>query len=154
MDDKLSFKSHIDIICSKISRNVGVLYRMSYFVPESVLLNVYYAIIYPYLTYCNIAWGGAAAVHISKLLAIQKKAIRIITHSGYLDHTDPLFFRTNILKINDIYNHLCCCLAYKSGESLLMADHLHYTRGAASFFYTTISKIRNSATFTFLCTSE
>ena len=134
IDNSLSFKPHIDKICSKLSKNIGVMYRMSYYVPETVLLNVYYSIIYPYLMYCCVAWGGAAAVHIDKLLTLQKKAVRIITHSGYLDHSDPLFRRTNLLKMPDIYAYNCCILAYKRRDSLSTPAHSHNTRIASSYY--------------------
>ena len=35
--------------------------------------NIYYTLIYPYLIYCNLVWGGAASVHLNKLLLLQKK---------------------------------------------------------------------------------
>ena len=59
MNDTLSFKNYI---CNKVSKNIGVIYRMSAF--KHVLLNMYYTLAYPLLAYCNDVWGGAAAVHL------------------------------------------------------------------------------------------
>ena len=36
-----------------------------------------------------------------------KKCIRIINRAGYLDHTDPLFKSTKILKLEQIHNLSC-----------------------------------------------
>ena len=143
IDNSLSFKPHIDKICSKLSKNIGVMYRMSYYVPETVLLNVYYSIIYPYLMYCCVAWGGAAAVHIDKLLTLQKKAVRIITHSGYLDHSDPLFRRTNLLKMPDIYAYNCCILAYKRRDSLSTPRPLSQYKNCLIVLCTPIPEVGN-----------
>ena len=133
IDDKLSFGAHINGVCSKVSKNIGVLYRMSFYVPRNVLINVYYSLIYPYLIYCNVVWGGGAAVHINKLLLLQKKCVRIVTSSGYLDHCDPLFYETGILKINLIYNYLSCILAYKRKSLFPEMDHPHNTRNRTAY---------------------
>ena len=68
------------------------MYRMSHYVPDNVLLNVYYTLVYPYLTYCNVVCGGSATVHLNKLLIMQKKegSTNIISHSEFLANTDPL----------------------------------------------------------------
>ena len=84
IDSSLSFGSHVDYISNKISKNVGLMYRLAYFVPMYVLLNVYYTLAYPYLIYCNLVWGDSASVHLNKLFLMQKKAVRIITDSDYL----------------------------------------------------------------------
>jgi len=39
----------------------------------------------------------------SKLVTLQKRAIRIITNKGHRSYTDPLFKSQNIPKIVDVY---------------------------------------------------
>ena len=55
-DSNLNFKSHVDIIASKMSKNIGIMCKVSNFLPRNVLLSIYYAIIHPYLNYCIEAW--------------------------------------------------------------------------------------------------
>ena len=57
IDDTLSFSRNINNVYNKVSKSVGVTYRMSYYVPGYVLLNVYYSLIYSLLSYCITAWG-------------------------------------------------------------------------------------------------
>ena len=41
---------------------------------------------------------NAAHIHISE------KAVRIISLSKYIEHTDPVYKEFNLIKVNDIYN--------------------------------------------------
>ena len=58
LDDRLKFNHHIEFIRKKISKNIGVLYRIRDCVPHRVLKNLYYSLIYPYLSYCIVSWGA------------------------------------------------------------------------------------------------
>ena len=106
LDNGLRFDLHIRSISDKISKNIGVLYKIRNFVPTSILINLYYSLIYPYLTYCNIVWGGTCNNHLNKLVLLQKRAIRVISNSGYLDHTAPIFKKLNLLKLDDIHIYM------------------------------------------------
>ena len=130
IDEKMNFSNHIEYVCSKVSRSIGILYRIRLLVPRRVLVNLYYCLIYPYLTYCNIIWGGTARIHLLKLEILQKKIVRIMTISAYLAHTDPLFNDLNIMKLKDIHNYILCQLMYKRNimGSLLVENHCHDTR--------------------------
>ena len=60
------------------------MYRLRDSVLQDVLINLYYNLAYPYLLYGNAVWGNENPVHLSTLIKIQKKLIRIITMSDYL----------------------------------------------------------------------
>ena len=104
IDNKLKFDSHIDFISKKISKSLGIIYRLRECLPQSKLKSLYYTFIYPYLLYCNLAWGGTCATYIDRLLKLQKRVIRIMTGSSYRAHTNELFIEHEILKINEIHD--------------------------------------------------
>jgi hypothetical protein len=130
IDNKLKFDLHINTICNKLSKSVGILHRLKHSVPSEVMINLYYSFVYPYLLYCNLAWGGTYSSHIQPLFIIQKKVIRIINNSDYLAHTDPLFQESGILKIFDIHKFLLCQHVFKSLSTNQSINplHNHYTR--------------------------
>ena len=110
IDSTLSWKYHIDNLTKKISRAIGVMYKIRYYVNSSILMNLYYSLIYPYLLYAIQVWGLAFDSNLKKVITLQKKAIRMMTfndssyeYRGPLVHTDPLFKELKILKVNDIY---------------------------------------------------
>ena len=91
------FDHHIDYACDKLSTNKGILYRMSMSSAAYILKQVYHASVAPYLNYCNSIWGGAANIHVDKLSRLQKRAIRVTSKEGFLDHTQLLFIKENII---------------------------------------------------------
>ena len=61
IDSQLSFKYHIEELNKKISRAIGLLYKLRPFVTTKILINVYYAIVYPFLLYGITIWGNASS---------------------------------------------------------------------------------------------
>lgn len=94
------------------------------------MIDLYYSLIYPHLLYGILAWGGSSDIHLQPLLLLQKKIIRTITSSNYLDHTDPLFHRTKILKIPDIYLLQLGIYMFKlsRSEGITFPNHSYDTR--------------------------
>ena len=103
VDNQLTWKLHIDNICKIISRNIGIIYRLKFVLPQSTLLMLYSSLILPYLNYGLLVWGSTQQTLIEKVLVLQKRVIRVICNAPILSHSDPLFFENNILKIKDLY---------------------------------------------------
>ena len=103
VDCKLSWKHHITTTCKTISRNIGVINKLKYVLPSSVLLMLYSSLILPYLNYGILVWGNTHQVLLDKLLLLQKKSMRIIFNLHPRTHTDDLFFHNKILKVKDLY---------------------------------------------------
>ena len=77
LDNKLSWKAHIKYISSKISKSVSILKMLKFFFPSRILKSLYYSFVYPYFSYCNIIWGGAANTHLESLVLLQKSALEL-----------------------------------------------------------------------------
>ena len=104
IDNKLSWKYHIDYLCKIISRNMGIINKLKAFFPHHILFSLYNTLILSYINYGILAWGSAAATTINRLLILQKRALRIVNNSHYFAHTNPFFVKHKSLKINDLYN--------------------------------------------------
>jgi len=102
IDSHLNWKAHVSYIAKKIKRCIGVLSKIRYFVNISVLIQLYYSMIFPFLSYGIITWGNTYQTTLNSLITIQKKAMRIMTFSDYKAHSSPLFFRLKILKFLDL----------------------------------------------------
>ena len=100
LDENLSFCTHISNIGNKISKTIGILCRLKNTVPKFILKTIYNSLINPHLNYCILGWG--LNNNIDRLIILQKRAVRIITHSHILAHTGNLFKELKILKIEDI----------------------------------------------------
>ena len=91
MDDRLKFNNHIQLVCKKVSKTVGLLYRIKNYIPHNILVNLYYSLVYPYFLYANLIWGGTCETYLLPLVILQKRLVRVINNTDYLAHTEPLF---------------------------------------------------------------
>ena len=105
LDEHLDWKVHIDNLSNKIARNVGMLNKLKHFLPGYIMKTLYSSLIASHLQDCTLLWANSHVTNIRKLQLLQKKAIRIITSSHYIAHTDPLFSMTKLLKLDDIYKY-------------------------------------------------
>lgn len=107
LDDKLTWKSHIDHICKKVSRTIGLLTKARKSIGTNSLVVLYNAIIKPYFTYCNIIWGNTYKSYLEKLVKLQKKILRLITFSEYNSPTGPLFEKIKVMTLDEMYLYSC-----------------------------------------------
>ena len=119
IDSNLNWKSHINYIAKKVKRSIGALSKLRYYLNSKTLLDLYYALVYPFLTYCIIAWGNTYQTYLQPLLLLQKKAIRIITFSSFYKHTSPLFKDLNVIKLFDEVTVHIAVFMYKFKSQLL-----------------------------------
>ena len=100
LDDNLSWENHTNMVTNKLSKIIGVLHRLKYIYPKHILLILYNSLFVPHINFGSLVWGTT----IKRLSKLQKKAIRIITHSNYLAHTEPLLKELHFLKAEDMFS--------------------------------------------------
>ena len=91
IDQHLEWKTHVNFIAAKISKSVGFLYKAKYYLPSNYLLTLYYALIYPYLTYCNLIWVSTYITNLQRIYLLQKRAVRAISKADYKASSKPLW---------------------------------------------------------------
>ena len=106
IDRRLLWNEHVKYISGNISKNIGLLWRAKYKLGMKALLTLYNTLILPYLQYCIIVWGKTNKTILTRLYKLQKKAIRIITFSDRLAHTDKLFEKMSIMKLGVFCFHI------------------------------------------------
>ena len=104
IDQHLEWKTHVNFIAAKISKSVGLLYKAKYYLPSNSLLTLYYALIYPYLTYCNLIWASTYVTNLQRIYLLQKRAVRAISKADYKASSKPLFSNWKILDVFSIYS--------------------------------------------------
>jgi hypothetical protein len=151
LDSNLRFSNHIQHICLKLAKTSGILYRISKLVPQNLLINLYYSLVYPYLIYGILIWGNASENNLSPLIILQKKIVRTITNSDFLAHTSPLFYQTKILRVKDVYRLNLGIHMYKEHSSNNISYPLHCyntrTRNNASVRFQRLAQCQRSLSF-------
>ena len=96
LDANMSWKSHIAMVRNKLSQIHGILHRLKYQYPQNILVTLYKSLFIPHINYGSLLWGQVG----ESIDKIQKKAIRTITYSNYIAHSEPLLKE---LKVKDIF---------------------------------------------------
>ena len=86
----LRFDVHIESLCKKISKRIGILNRIKAYLPriERILCNN--SLIKPLILYCNVTRTSCCSHdNINKIFKLQKRCVRIILdaqqHHGTVD---------------------------------------------------------------------
>ena len=108
----LSWKFHIEHIVVKISRLVGIIVKFRHYVPRNTLLRIYQSLILPYISYGLTAWGLASKSYLTKILVLQKRALRFIFCVERCKHAVPLFIHADIFPLDFLYFKSVCCLMH------------------------------------------
>lgn len=104
------------------------------------LISIYYALVYPYLTYGCVLWGNNYEAPLSQLVRLQNKVVRIINNVPLCDHITPHYVNLGFLKLPDIVKLYTCQLFYdhlinkKSSNlnlSLVSEQHNYATRSVS-----------------------
>lgn len=145
IDEKLSWKPHINYLCSKVAKCVGVMKRCSLVLNQKSLLILYNSFIMAYLNYCLEVWGNCYKTNLLALIVLQKRAIRIAHKVKYKDHTRPLFLMSFSLRLDDMVNYKIVQIMYKASKKILPdniqclfhdrdAHHSYNLRGTNQFY--------------------
>ena len=133
LDEKLKFDTHIKLISSKISKSIGIIYRVRDLLPKPCIFSLYYSFVYSQIHYCNLIWGTTYDCHLEPLRVLQKRVLRIMHNQNYLAHTNHLFYSSGILKIPEINFFVHACYMYKNVDlNSFSRNHGYNTRNSST----------------------
>ena len=101
IDNKLSFKNHIDHVKSRLVRGCAILAMVRHYVPKQILINTYNAHIQPHIDYCLPVWGYTYKTHLLPVQRQQRKAVRIVNFLKKRDDPVPFFKADNLLCLDE-----------------------------------------------------
>ena len=113
LDEKLSFKPHINSLCKKASKCIGCFYRIRKYLSVDqcyLLLNSFFVSIF---LYAPIIWMFCSKSSSDAIKAVHKRALRTIY--GVTDETlDGLLQNNNLASIHELHLRHILCEIYKS----------------------------------------
>lgn len=101
LDPKLTWKSHTNNVCVKLSRVLYLLRRLKPMLSRQYLLTVYFGMFHSHLIYGLEVWGHASGCR--DVFILQKKAVRLISSAGYIDHCRPIFIELGVMSLYSQY---------------------------------------------------
>ena len=121
--ENLTWDTHLNYICNKLSRVTAILSRLKHQLPTFVLRLIYNSLFAPHLLYGISVWGNSSANSLDRIIKLQKKALRHVTKSKYNSHSEPLLSKMHILSLKDSFKLQCCKLMYKKKVGILHSYH-------------------------------
>lgn len=148
VDEKLCWKQHINVLTSKLAKNIGIIGKLRSVLDCISLRLLYNSLVLPYLTYGAELWGNNYRTNIEKNFLLQKKAIRIVYHSDFYAPTNPIFAASKILKLYDIVNLntlIVMFMAYNNKlpqkiQNIFEHRESHYSLRGKQMFRTNIAR--------------
>ena len=139
LDRNLSWKFHINVICKKLSKNIGMISKLRHYADLDTLKNVYYSLIYPYLYNGAIIWGNTYQSRLNRLNILNNKP-------KPRSHAPLLYKLLGILQVKDIVYTQKCTFMYDYVNNRLPVAfsnyftnssemHQHYTRYSTHNFH-------------------
>jgi hypothetical protein len=90
IDKKLSFSDQVNNVCTKASRQVNALMRLSNLLDQNTKLLLYNAFISANYEYCSIIWSLCNKNLLKKLCKIQHRALRFVSNNYQAEYKDLL----------------------------------------------------------------
>ena len=103
IDCHLNWHCHKTELSVKLSRAIGMLCKIRYYVNKETLHMIYFGIFSSLLSYGSQIWGQQNAIT-KRLQVLQNKAMRIMHFQPPRTSATPLFKMSNILKVDDLIN--------------------------------------------------
>lgn len=153
IDNKLTWKSHIKYVQSKVSKCIAIINKAKYILNYKSLHMLYCSLVLPHFIYCIEVWGNNYKTSLQPLYILQKRAIRNIFKAGYSDHTNILFLNSKLLKLPDLVKFYTGQLMYKARNNTLpvniqklftQREGGYYLRGNDIFKQPTVRTVRKS----------
>ena len=101
LDPHLNWNYHIQTLAPKLSRAIGMLAKIRYFVNSDVLRNIYFGIFSSIMSYGSQIWAQFRNQHVKRIIKLNDKAIRTINFAHYEEPASEYYKKSSILKFQD-----------------------------------------------------
>ena len=78
LDENLNYETHIDHLCKKLSKQLGLLKHISTYLKRRQRETYFNGVIKPTLMYRSVIWDCCGVESLTRVLKLQKRAARII----------------------------------------------------------------------------
>ena len=109
IDDRLNFNNHVAILCKKLRRAGGIIFKLSSFLPTRILRILYNSIFLPHLVYCIEVWGNTGVVNMRRVAGIQNRVVKLLGDGDLLE----IYRLNNILPVNNLFKYFLLLKFYQ-----------------------------------------
>ena len=100
LDDNVTWKSHIPLVATKMSKFIGIIHKSRFF---SLCSLSSYLVLFndpSILPLLQSSLGCTCKSKLKRIVILQKRTLRIVRESRYDARTDPIFKEQNLLNLS------------------------------------------------------
>ena len=140
VDEKFSWRDHINEVCSKLSQVAGVIFKIRTLLTKEALMLVYHALVGSKLRYALVCWATANQTLLEKINVAHNRIVTYMTFSKRCSRMWPLYSQLKILPLDLLIKIEHAKTMYKFEKKMLpevfddyfqKPAHQHNTRFAA-----------------------
>ena len=146
LDDKLTWNSHLKQIKNKLSKSLGILYKLRHILNKAVLKIVLHSLFISHIQYGILCWARCAPGALEPIQIMLNKAMRCINFCNHREQVIKFLHKDQILLIEDMFKLELAkfMFNFKSGSLpgnfskyfiKLSSQHSYQTRAAKSGFF-------------------
>lgn len=115
LDDRLLWKCHINKLASKLSSVVGILTKISSFIPTHVMKLLYYALFHSRVEYASANWACACKSHLKPIQVLQNRALKVCHKLNNRHSTIDIYSNVakNVIPISFLNDYQACKITHK-----------------------------------------
>ena len=136
----------------ELHRNNGIISKLRHYLTLLQMKQIYYSLIYPYISYAILAWGSAYKTHIDKIQTKQNHSARLIFFAtAYGEHTEsalPLLNFLDVLTVHNVYRFQILKFTYTSGIKAFCQSCFQTIFNMLVMYTNTIPGMHRNKTFT------
>ena len=122
LDQDLNFDEHVESVCNKLSKRIGLLRSIKHLLPKQERIILYNSIIKPTLMYGSVVRAKTSNENVRRVFRLQKRAASVILNVGLREErTITIFNKLNWIPFYDETNINECCIVYKCLQGIAPA---------------------------------
>ena len=102
IDRDLSFKPHIQILQNKLSRSLGIMFKVKTFLPKYALSQLYHAMFNSHLLDCITIWTSTYSTYLNSIRILQNKVVKLLAGIDWRHSSSSAYKSLGILKLDDM----------------------------------------------------
>ena len=140
LDSNMSWSSHIDYLCNKVSSRIGILKRIMPWLALPSAQTVYKSTIQPLFDYCGVVWDTCSETSSLRLQRLQNRAGRVILLTDNCNPSASVRAKLNWSTLQQRRKYNKAILTYKFLNNQLEGLDTNYVRHSEVHSYNTRNK--------------
>ena len=113
IDCDLKWKTHINYVHNKLLKFTSIFYKIRIKLPEDILRMIYFAFVHSQLLYGIEVYANTTSNHLTKLITLNNKLLRILQKKSSRSHTAELYKTYYTLPVQLLHNYQILIFMHK-----------------------------------------